>query len=311
VKRHIDIRAGIAGDRRRRRAQMLAAVGLLACAGAVSSTGLATAASSTRCSGTPSKPGTLTGSITGNVVVSGACAVNAGNATVHGSITVSAGGAFLATSAKDDTTHSGTSILHVTGNVIIDKGAAADLGCFATSSPCQDDPNQKHPTLNGPVKIDGNLIATSPLGVLVHDGTIGGKVSETGGGGGVNCKPTGIFAAFKSPVFSDYEDTHVGHDLSISGFHSCWLGVLRVHIGGNMLLSGDKLADPDAIEVGSNVIAGNLACTGNTMVWDTSDTGNKLYPRVFKGNKVHGKRSGQCLKSSPTTKGGPTGAHPF
>jgi hypothetical protein len=295
----------------RRTAFLLAALGLLGAGGAIGGASLAAAASATQCSGTGAKPGVLKGNISGNVVVSGACTVNAGNATVHGSITVSAGGALFAISAHNDTTHSGTSVLHVTGNLVLGKGASAALGCFATSFPCTDDPNQKNPTLNGPVKIGGNVIAHAPLGLLVHDGTIGGSVAETGGGGGVNCKPQGPFAAFKSPVYSDFEDTSVAKGLTIQSLHSCWLGVLRVHVGGSMLLAGNQLADPDAIEVGSNVITGNLACTGNSMVWDTSDAGPKLYPRVFKGNTVHGKRSGQCVKSSPTTKGGPTGQHPF
>jgi hypothetical protein len=34
-----------------------------------------------------------------------------------------------------------------------------------------------------------------------------------GGGGGVTCDPSGIFLAFQSPVFSDYEDSTVGGSL--------------------------------------------------------------------------------------------------
>ena len=81
----------------------------------------------------------------------------------------------------------------------------------------------------------------------------------------------GVFKLLKSPVFSDYEDDTIGGDLSITGLRSCWLGTLRDNVTAAVVLENDKLADPDAIEVGANKIGGNLACTDNTMVWDTVD----------------------------------------
>jgi hypothetical protein len=78
------------------------------------------------------------------------------------------------------------------------------------------------------------------------------------------------------------------------------------------------MADPDAMEIGSDVIGGNLACKANTnlvpassAVWDSHEANannGSFFPRVPEPNKVKGKRSGQCLRSTPTTQGGPSGA---
>ncbi len=67
--------------------------------------------------------------------------------------------------------------------------------------------------------VGGNLIARHPLGIVVHASTIGANVIERGDGG-VSCTPKGIFAAFKSPVYSGYEDNWVGGNLSVTGLRS-------------------------------------------------------------------------------------------
>jgi hypothetical protein len=65
-------------------------------------------------------------------------------------------------------------------------------------------------------------------------------------------------------VYSDFEDVTVGGNLSVAGLDSCWLGTMRVQTGGSVSFVHDTLADPDAMEVGSNLIAGNLTCVGNS-----------------------------------------------
>jgi hypothetical protein len=292
----------------------LAAVscGALASAGS----GLASPSKATVCSGTAKKPGVLTGKISSSVVVNGVCAVNQGSATVKGSLTVSSGGVLLAVFGRNVKTGKGVSNLTVKGNVTVGKGATAVIGCEAAHFPCVDD-NQKHPRLNNKIKIGGNLVSNGSLGTIAHVTSIKGNVSQSGGGGGVTCsKMPGIFAVFKSPQYSDYEDDSIGGSLTISNLSSCWLGALRNKIGKSFTLKGNRMADPDAIEIGTNTIAGNLACTGNTnavpasvAVWDTVDTSpsGALYPRAFVPNKVKGKRSGQCVRSTPTKQGGPFG----
>jgi hypothetical protein len=262
------------------------------------------------CTGTPTAPGVLAGSFD-NVSVTGVCFVNSGPALVHGNVTVYSGGALLAVFALNARTGTGSSNLTVRGNLKVESDGVLMMGCFATSFACLDDPNQANPTLNSHSHVAGNLTSTDPLGVILHDARVDGNVTETGGGGGLNCNPSGVFAEFGSPVYSDYEDSGVGGSLSISHLTSCWLGVARVNITGSLSFTDDHLADPDAIEILSNFVAHNLSCTGNTSVWDSGDKGNNLYPRLLERNHVAGQRSGQCVLSSPVKQGGTPGPWKF
>jgi hypothetical protein len=264
------------------------------------------------CTGTPEAPGVLAGAYSTNVVVAGACVVDAGPALVRGDLTIAPGGALLSAFGLDDALGSGSSSLTVRGNLVVQSGGTALIGCFPTSFPCIDDPNPEDPTLSSPVKINGNLLEQSPLGVVMHDGTVSGNIVETSGGGGENCIPTGVFGIFHTPVYSDYEDSTVRGNLEITGLSSCWLGIARVRVNGNVGLTNDQLADPDAIEVISNQISGNLSCVGNSRLWDNSEMSEKeLFPRKPGPNTVRGQRSGQCVLASPTTEGGSLGPGPF
>jgi len=291
------------GDRHKR-----ADVGTSTASSASSASAVGTDACTGSLNDFPAHVGVLSGIHNGNVEISGACVVNAGPTEVKGTLTILPGSVLLATFGETNfQPGSPASTLTVDGSINVQSGGTALLGCFATSFPCFDDPMEgpdHSPTLNSPVKVGGNLISTEPLGVIVHDGTIGGNVSETGGGGGVTCDPSGGFAAFGSPVYSDYEDSSVGGWMSISNLNSCWLGVARVQIGQSLTVTNDQLLDPDAIEIISNTIGGDLACSGNRMVWDSADASNDLYPRIWLPNTVAGKRSGQCEKAPSIEKPG-------
>jgi hypothetical protein len=277
------------------------------------------------CSGALGKPGVISGTYKHGVVVKGACFVNAGPTKVIGNLTVTKGSAFAAAFGLNDRTHKGHSNLTVTGSVLVGKGATVVLGCKVNSNgsgfPCIDDPHPHKPTLKGTTTIEGNITEKAPLGVVVHNSQIDGGWSETGGGGGLNCNPTGPFKKFKSPVYSNIEDSTVEGNLTISGMKTCWVGVARVHIAGNATFTNNDLADPDGVEIVSNHIDGNLGCTGNSHppgtpagaqpVWDSGDQTMNLYPRVPQPNTVNGTRSGQCVLASPATMGGPLGPGAF
>ena len=141
----------------------------------------------------------------------------------------------------------------------------------------------------------------------MHNSTISGNVQANGGGAGLTCEPTGIFALFGSPAYSDYENSTIRGNLEVSGVTSCWQGVIRDHVSGNVALLNNQFADPDAIEILSNQISGNLACQHNSHVWNSTDETEALYPRAPKPNTVRGFRSGQCVLASPATEGGPLG----
>jgi hypothetical protein len=217
------------------------------------------------CSGTARTPGVLSGTFD-NVLVQGVCAVPAGPAVVNGSVTVASNGALVAAFAGGHLT--------VKKDVVVSPDGTAILGCFASGFPCLDDPNQKSPTLNSPVDIKRDLSAVGALGVLVHDGTVGRDVSEAGGGGGVSCAPSGIFAGFGAPPYSDFEDSTVGRDLSVTGLKSCWFGTVRVNVGRDLSHANNTFADPDASEVHTNVVGRDISCSGNTPAVQYGDAMN-------------------------------------
>jgi hypothetical protein len=259
------------------------------------------------CTGTtenfPTEVGTLSGTYSGHVKISGACAVDAGPTTINGNLTIGKGSTLIAQFASAPLT--------VTGNIKVQSGGTLLLGCFASSSPCLDDPNQDSPTLNGPATVGGNVISRNALGVVVHDASIGRNVIEHHGGGGFTCEPQGVFALLGPPAYSTYEDSTIGGSIDLKGMSGCWLGVIRDQIHHSVRVFNNQMADPDAIEILSNNIHGNLNCRGNSMVWDSSDTTADLFPRDPHPNTVDGKRKGQCVLSSPTTQGGPPGPGPF
>lgn len=300
---------------------LVAAALVLAIAGAGAA--VAPAAGPFVCSGKLRTPGLLKGTYPQGVVVKGACAVKAGKAHVIGTLLVTKGSALAAAYGRHH------SSLTLTGNLVVGRGAVVILGCRVNPDgsgfPCIDDPNMKHPTLTSREVVSGSIVENSPLGVIVHNSSIGANVKERGGGGGVNCKPpkSGVFAAFKSPVFSDLEDTVVRGNVAISRMSSCWLGLARDKVHGSVTINNNTMADADAIEILANHISKNLSCSGNSHpsaasppgtqpVWDSADTSETgLYPRAAEPNAVGGTRSGQCVMASPATQGGPSGPGPF
>jgi hypothetical protein len=276
-----------------------------ALAGAGAASASTTGKGTFTCSGTSQSPGTLAGTFS-RVVVRGVCAVNAGPAKVRGNLTIARNGVLLAVFALNDVTHTGRSNLTVGGNLRVRRGGTLIMGCAAETNPCLDDPNPNSPTLSSSSSVGGNLIAHGALGVVVHSSTIGGNVIQIGGGGGRDCTPKGIFELFMSPVYSDYEDSVVGRNMVVIGLRSCWYGTIRDNLHGNVLLAGNKLADPDAMEVVTNHVRGNLMCFRNDPAVQFGDSGGMP-------NEVRGHAAGQCgfdvLQPNPaptaTTPAGP------
>lgn len=209
----------------------------------------------------------------GSMVISGVCYMPAGNITVRGDLTV-APGALLDAATQGDP--AGSPVVPATvvvgGNVSVGNGAALIFGCSPNIF-CSSPPGVTYD------RIGGNLTGIGALGVVVHSASIQGNVSLLGGGGGVNCNSTPVTPPSTAgapapwsedasldftPVYSDVEDTSVGGNLSIVGLNSCWLGSLRDQIGGSATLVNNTMADPDAMEIGSNLIDSNMTCFGNS-----------------------------------------------
>jgi hypothetical protein len=290
----------------------LASVGALMAAAGFAATGpTATMASGTYvCSGSVSAPGVLAGSFF-DVQVQGVCFVNGGPALVHGKLTVRPGSALVSAFALNDVTGSGTSSLTVNGDLTVDRGGALVMGCLASSFACLDDPDQNNPTLASHDRVGGDLVGNRALGMVVHNSRIGGNVMEQGGGSGLTCNPSGIFAAFGSPAYTDTEDSVIVGSAQVTNLTSCWMGFIRNRVGGDVRLVNDQFADTDAIEILSNHVGGNLVCHGDSSTWDSADLSEHLFPRIPEPNTVAGTREGQCVLSSPTHRGGQPGPGAF
>ena len=247
--------------------------------------GGASAAAPYTCSGSFDNPGVLSGTYSTNVFVSGAC-FTGGPTTVAGNVILRSGSVLIA----DDFT--------ATGNLHVGSGATLVGG------PTEEG-DESGPPPPPSFHVGGNLIATQPLGVVLHGSDIAGNVVETGGGGGFNCDPTGVFVLFDSPVFSVIgEGSHVGGSVTVTGLTSCWLGVTHSRIDGSVKMLNNQLADPDAIEILDNDIGGNIVCEQNSMMWDSADLAeDSLYPRLWEPNRVSGTRVGQCVVAPPLNPG--------
>lgn len=245
---------------------------------------------SSTCTGTFKAPGVLAGKFKGNVVVTGVCVVNGGAAVIKGDLILAPGSALNATFALNDVAGTGTSSLTVKGDVKVGPGALLAMGCEPNFSPCTDDPDAgTGGTLTGQNKVFGSVRAFQALGVLLHASTIKASVSVLGGGGAESCNPPfpGVFADLGSPPFTDAEDNSIGGNLTMAGLHSCWLGALRNSVRGSVLVAGNSMADPDAMEILANLVRGSIACFKNSPAVQYGDSASSP-------NQVRGHAFGQC-----------------
>ena len=111
-----------------------------------------------------------------------------------------------------------------------------------------------------------------------------GSASIRGGGRTEDCS---VIAPFGAPYYSVMEDSTIHGSLVIRGLHTCWLGVIRDHVGGSVRLIGNRFGDPDADEVVTNVIGGNLDCFNNIAAPQVGDS-------TGAPNIVGGQKRGEC-----------------
>lgn len=266
-------------------AAIVAAVVLIgAGSGDASPRGMASPASSaggdTTCFG-----GSIAAGVYSNLSVAGFCNVDSGSVTVEHNLTVLPGGTLNAQFGGTDTVPA--SDLTVGGNLDVKTNGVLVLGCEPFHFTCQNDPNPSTGgTFSNSALIGGNLKAEDALAVVVHVTAIGHNVIMSGGGGGVTC--SGFLPVLLSPPYGDFEDNTIGGNLTISGWHSCWLGAFRDTIRGNVDWHGNVTADPDGNEIATNSISRNLNCAGNSPNPQIGDSGGAL-------NLVSGQANGQCV----------------
>lgn len=251
--------------------------------------GAASPSSRTSCSGSLSVPGLLSGTYSGDVTIKGFCIANGPPTLIRGDLRLAPGSALNATFALNDATHQSATSVTVKGYIIVSSGATLAMGCEPNASPCTDDPAASTGgTLTGQNTVSRDVIATGALALIVHASYIKGDVRQSGGGGGLSCNPpsTGVFALMQSPVFSDYEDNTISGDLNVNGVQSCWFGALRNMVKGDLKFTNSSFGDPDASEVLTNVVSGDIRCSGNTPAVQYGDSAGMP-------NRAH-EASGEC-----------------
>lgn len=246
----------------RRLVWTLVGVGALVCALVGASTASAAGGpQSHTCSG-----GNIAAGTYASLRVTGFCMLpNSGTVRVLGNVTIASGAALNAITPATFT---------VGGNIRIGSGAILGLGC-APEAGCAVTTNDR---------VGGNLTANGAAAVIVHNTTFGGNLSLSGGGGSTDCSSTALFGG---PFFSDIEDSHIGGNASVSGLKSCWFGFIRNHVGGNVTVHNNTFGDEDATEIVTNVIHGNLSCSGNNPAAQVGDSAGAP-------NVVFGRKTGEC-----------------
>jgi len=224
--------------------------------GIVTGSTVAAAAGATTCSG-----GTIPAGTYSTLAIAGNCSIPTGSVLVLGNLTILPG-ASLDVSSQEAT-------LVVYGNVTVGSGATFLLGCSTH-------PEEGPACHNVGDRINGSLNANGASMVDIHITTIGGGVSLKGGAG----------------FFSDLEDVTVNGNVSINGYQGVWLGFIRNQVNGSVSYTNNQLTDEDANEIVTNVIGGNLACSGNS---PAPQFGDAIDVPGFMPNVVHGAVSGQCV----------------
>lgn len=114
--------------------------------------------------------------------------------------------------------------------------------------------------------ISGGIMAYDAAQVQVHNARINGGVTVQGGAGpfALGCP---VFTTF--PVcFTDFEGNSISGAVAINGYNGVWLGFIRNHDSGTVTISNNN-QQYDQIDIGSNVVHGNLICFGNTPTENT------------------------------------------
>ena len=223
------------------------------------------------CHGTLRHPGELIG-LNRNVIVRGLCLVRRGPVAVSQNVIVTRGSALLAVFGRHNTHMS------VAGSIIVHRGGTLLLGCNPKSMPCSDGKK-----LTSRDRVGGSIVGLAALGLDIHSTWVGHSISTSGGGGGLTCKPQGIFKFHHSPAFTAIENNWVGGGIFVKNLRTCWIGVIRNWTGDSVHIVKNKGADPDAMEIVSNTVHGNLICWKNNpkvQFGDSRGTPNRVGRRA-------------------------------
>jgi hypothetical protein len=221
--------------------------------------------------------GSIASGTYGSLDITGVCRLDSGNVVVRRSVTIESGGGLEALFSGSDLT--------VGRNLLVKRGGLLALGCEPGDLPCMNDA-----TAHTNHTIFGNLVAGGAVLMIVHRDYIRGDVTQSGGGGGLNCTP--LFPN-GPPPYTDYNDSTIGGDITVTGLHTCWDGFLTNTIGGTVNWNDNHTVIPDGNLVSTSTIRGDLNCFGNSPKPHLSD----ITPVK---NVVFGDARGQCAALSVT-----------
>lgn len=227
----------------------------------------------TTCAGGSVAPGTYA-----SLKITGFCTVDQGEVKVLHSVRVDENAGLIAAFGNGPQ-------LAVGGSLYVESNALLVLGCEPEQFTCINDPDQSVGTFAGKGTVYGSLVATDALAVIVHNAYVGHDLRIHEGGGGYNCDSQA--ALFGSPAYMTVEDTSVGGNLAVRDAQTCWLGVFRTTVGGRLTYHENSTFDPDGNEVNTNVVHGNLACSGDNPAAQVGDSGG--FPNI-----AFGTASGEC-----------------
>jgi hypothetical protein len=212
--------------------------------------------------------GSVPGGTYVNLTVTGFCAIASGDVTVEHDVTVTATGALIGRVAG--------STLTIGHNLVVGQGGSALLGCLA-----DDDCGGAFSD-----KINGSVMSTGAMFLVIHNDVISGQVSVSGGSAKYDCS---------NFAFTDFDVNKIGGNVSITGLNTCWDGFSNNAVGGSVLFDNNVTliveappVGPDGNFVGGNVIGGSLSCSGNSPTPHLSD-------EVPIPNSVSGHTVGQCV----------------
>lgn len=245
----------------------MALVGSVALGMAGISSASAASPGAATCSGGDIASGTYS-----SLTVTGACRVPTGaTVVVRGNVMITAN------ASLDAGTYS---TVRIGGNVVAAPGSSFALGC-TQAHPCEGDGTGQEHTADS---VGGNVILNHVFDAAINGSTIGGNLVSTGGGSGYSLDPW--------IPFSIKDDTIHGN-LVVTGLRTSWFGVIRTNVGGNVVLSNIRGADPDSMEVVANTIRGNLVCTSNSPSAQLGDAVEGA-PPDYGMNSVGGRAIGEC-----------------
>ncbi len=169
------------------------------------------------------------------------------------------------------------------GGIVVPAGATCVIGGPATVHGGVT-VNPSGSLIIGPAVVDGGIRATNPASVIVHGVTINGGITIQGGSGP---GPAGCQSE-DCVYFAAVEDCQINGGATIDGYTGFWLGFIRNHVNGSVVLSNNVQLDPDASEYVTNTIHGSLTCLNDNPAPHGGDSGGSP-------NVVTGKRFGQCF----------------